>query len=149
MQILKSLSPVLSFFGLARGRIFIKTHSIESRCVIEPEKKMKKVCRCVCASFSPEMLQAGAAKGLIFLTHWVSLKCLISVHLYVRVVKTWQWHFFFFSSRRSLKGALFYYCYALLLISSCLEPSQLQRVISGLSALWWNNSALVASATWA
>ena len=40
------------------ARIFVKTHSIESRCAIGP------VCRRVRASFSPEILQSGAVKEL-------------------------------------------------------------------------------------
>ena len=44
--------------------IFIKTRSVESRRVIGPENVLC-VCRRVSASFSPEIVQAGAVKGLI------------------------------------------------------------------------------------
>ena len=49
------------FFALACQLVFIKTHIIESRCVYRTEKYT--VCRRVRASFSPEILQAGAVKG--------------------------------------------------------------------------------------
>ena len=52
-------TPVF-FFALACERIFIKTHNIESRWT-----RKYTVCRYVCASFSPESLQAGAVKGLM------------------------------------------------------------------------------------
>ena len=50
------------FFRMACERIFIKTHSIESRRVIGPERT---VCRRVRASFSPVIIQAGAVMGLM------------------------------------------------------------------------------------
>ena len=62
MPNLKPLSHLVFFFALACQRIFIQTHSIESKCVIGPENYT--VCRRVRASFSPEILQAGAVKGL-------------------------------------------------------------------------------------
>ena len=43
------------------GRIFMKTQNIESRCY---RTRKYTVCRHVCASFSPEILQAAAVKGL-------------------------------------------------------------------------------------
>ena len=49
-------------------RIFIKTHNIEIRFVIELENVLSAgvcVCVCVCALFSPEVLQAVAVKGLM------------------------------------------------------------------------------------
>ena len=53
----------VSFFALACERNFIAMCSIESRCAIGPENNYT-VCRHVPASFSPEILQAGAVKGL-------------------------------------------------------------------------------------
>ena len=47
------------FFMLACERIFIKTHTTDSRCVIGPENVL--FLRWVLASFSPGILQAGAA----------------------------------------------------------------------------------------
>ena len=56
----------LSFFdfllALALERLFIKTHRTGSKCVIGPENVL--FLRQVRASFSPEMLLAGAVKGL-------------------------------------------------------------------------------------
>ena len=49
------------FFALACERILIKTHSIESRCY---RTGKYIVCKRVRASFSPDILQAGAVKGL-------------------------------------------------------------------------------------
>ena len=46
---LKSLSLFLFFFALAHERIFIKTHKIESRFVIEPENILSAG---VCVHFS-------------------------------------------------------------------------------------------------
>ena len=60
---LKPLSLFVFFFALALERIFIKTHHTESTCVTGPESIL--FLRRVRASFSPEMLQAGAVKGLI------------------------------------------------------------------------------------
>ena len=50
------------FFALESERIFIKPHSVESRCDIEPEKDCLQGCPC---TFNAEILQAGAVKGLI------------------------------------------------------------------------------------
>ena len=55
------LWPFCLLFALTCERVFIKTHSIEARCVIG--LKRIAVCRCVCASFSLEILQAEAVKG--------------------------------------------------------------------------------------
>ena len=49
------------FFDLKKNNLNSK-HSTESRFVVRPENI---VCRCVQALFSPEILQAGAVKGLI------------------------------------------------------------------------------------
>ena len=86
---LKPLSILTSFFALECERIFIKTHTIESRC----RTKKYTVYRRVCASFSPEMLQAGAVKGLIHCYNaknqpslYLFTLCTISrvlVHIYV------------------------------------------------------------------
>ena len=58
----ETLNCLSSFFALACGKFFIEeTHSTERRC----RTKKYTVGRCVRASFSPEMSQAGAAKGLI------------------------------------------------------------------------------------
>ena len=61
MQNLKPLSLFVCFFALACKKIFIKTHSIDNRC---HRIRKNTVCRCVRASFSPNILQAGAVKGL-------------------------------------------------------------------------------------
>ena len=60
---LKPLRIFDFFFRMARERIVIKTHSIESRHVIGPEKYT--VSRRVHASFSLVILQAGAVMGLM------------------------------------------------------------------------------------
>ena len=62
MQNLKPVSRFVLFFALASGRDFTTTHSTESRCY---RTGKYSVCRHVPASFSPEILQAGAVKGLI------------------------------------------------------------------------------------
>ena len=62
MQNLKPLSRFVFFFALACERIFTQTHSIESRCY---RIEKHTVCRRVRASFSPDLLQAGAVNGLI------------------------------------------------------------------------------------
>ena len=49
------------FFALSFERIFMGTHSIENRCY---RSEKYTVSRRVRASFSPEILQAGAVKGL-------------------------------------------------------------------------------------
>ena len=61
MRNLKPLSLFVFFLPLACERISIKTHRIENRWY-RTGKYM--VCRRVPASFSPEILQAGAVKGL-------------------------------------------------------------------------------------
>ena len=66
---LKPLRLFVFFFALACERIFLKTHSTESRCVSTGKYT---VCRRVLASFSPGILQAGAVKWLTctqMLTH--------------------------------------------------------------------------------
>ena len=55
---------IVFFFELACERVFIKMHSIESRCY---RTGKYTVCRRVRASFSPEILQAGTVKGLSFM----------------------------------------------------------------------------------
>ena len=57
-------------FALASQRIIMKTQNIESRCVTGPENLCYRtgkstVWRHVPASFIPEILQAGAVKGLM------------------------------------------------------------------------------------
>ena len=59
MRNLKPLSLFVFFCASACEWIFIKTHIIESRCVIGPGNILR-------ASFSPEILQAGAVKGLAY-----------------------------------------------------------------------------------
>ena len=54
---------VFFFFALACERIFIKTHSFESRCY---GRGKSTVCRRVRASFSPEIWQARAVKVFFF-----------------------------------------------------------------------------------
>jgi len=63
VQNFQPLSLSVFFFTLACERIFIKTHGIENRCY---RTGKYTVCRLVRASFSPEILQAGAVKGLTF-----------------------------------------------------------------------------------
>ena len=54
------------FFTLICERVFIKVHNIEIRFVIELENVLfAGVCVCVCALSEPEILQAGAVKGLM------------------------------------------------------------------------------------
>ena len=57
----KGLSLSVFFFALACERTFIKTHSIQNR---RYRTETYTVWRRVRASFSPEILQAGAVKGL-------------------------------------------------------------------------------------
>ena len=54
------------FLALACGKIFIKTRSIQSRCYRTGKYTVYRRDR---ASFSPEILQAGAEKGLNI--HWL------------------------------------------------------------------------------
>ena len=54
------IKPFSFLFGPPFERIFIKRHSIESRCY---RTGKYTVCRRVRASFSPDILQAGAVKG--------------------------------------------------------------------------------------
>lgn len=65
VQNLTPLSLSVFIFALARERSFIKTHSTERRRVIGQENI---VCRCIHAAFSPEISQAGAVKGLKYIT---------------------------------------------------------------------------------
>ena len=51
----------ISFFTLACEMMFDKTHSIDDRCY---RTETYTVCRHVHASFSPDILQSGAVKGL-------------------------------------------------------------------------------------
>ena len=60
----KRISLSVFLLALASEMSFIKMHSVESRRVIGPENVLC-VCRRVCASFSPEIVQAGAVKWLI------------------------------------------------------------------------------------
>ena len=63
MRHLPTLKPsCFSVFTLACKRTFIKTHSIESRCY---KTGNYTVCRRVRASLIPDILEAGAVKGLI------------------------------------------------------------------------------------
>jgi len=59
--LLKARSRFAFFFALACENIFIKPHSIENGCY---KTGKYTVCRCVHASFGPEIVQAGAVKGL-------------------------------------------------------------------------------------
>ena len=61
VQNLKPLTVSVLFFALSCERIFIERHSIGSRWY---RTGKYTVCRRVRASFSPEILQAGAVKGL-------------------------------------------------------------------------------------
>ena len=54
---------LLSYFSQLCERIFIETHSTESRCY---RSEKYSACRRVRAFFSPDILQTGAVKGLIF-----------------------------------------------------------------------------------
>ena len=58
----KPFSLFVFFFALVCEMTFIKTHSVESRCHCRTRKYT--VSRHVPASFSLEVLQAGAVKGL-------------------------------------------------------------------------------------
>ena len=71
MQNLKPLSLSVFLFALARERFFIKTHSTESRWVID---RKYTVCRCVCASFNQEIIQARAVKGLSYVNSCITNK---------------------------------------------------------------------------
>ena len=59
---LKPVSISVFLFALTCERMFMKTHSIESGCY---RTGKHTVCRRVRAAFSPDILQAGAVKGLI------------------------------------------------------------------------------------
>ena len=61
----KGLTISVLFFALSRERIFVETHSTGSRCY---RTGKYTACMCVRASFSPEVAQAGAVKGLKTLT---------------------------------------------------------------------------------
>ena len=71
----ETLKFFVIFFALACAEsIFIKTHSIESRCYSTGKYT---VCRRVRVSFSPEILQALAVKGLIpilGIIHWLPFR---------------------------------------------------------------------------
>ena len=56
-----NLQLFLSSFSHCRVKGFSAKHSIESRCY---RSEKVTVSRCICASFSPEILQAGSVKGL-------------------------------------------------------------------------------------
>ena len=58
---LKPLSLFVIFFAQACKRIFIKTHSTESRCYRTGKYTVRRRVR---ISFSPEILQVSAVKGL-------------------------------------------------------------------------------------
>ena len=58
------MSIFVFFFALACERIFIKTHSIKKSMCYRTGKYTVR--RRFHASFIPEILQAGAVKGLIF-----------------------------------------------------------------------------------
>ena len=60
VRILKPLNLFVFLFSLACEKIFIKKHSIESRCY---RTGTYTVCGRVAASFSPEILQAGQWGG--------------------------------------------------------------------------------------
>ena len=57
----ETLKPFSFLFALARERVFIESHSIESRCY---RTGKYTACRRLCPFYSPEILQAGAVKGL-------------------------------------------------------------------------------------
>ena len=58
---LEPLTVSVSFFALLCERIFIETHSIESRCY---RSEKSTVCMRVRATFIPKILQSVAVKGL-------------------------------------------------------------------------------------
>ena len=60
-ETLNDLSLLYSFLHWHAKEFFIKMHSTESSCY---RTRKYTVCRRVCASFSREILQAGAVKGL-------------------------------------------------------------------------------------
>ena len=63
VQNLKPLTVSVLIFALSCERIFIERHSIGSRCYRIGKYTVYRRFR---ASFSPEILQSGAAKGLSF-----------------------------------------------------------------------------------
>jgi len=63
MMSFENLGLFVFFFALACERIFIKMHGTESKFVIRPETIL--FLRCVRASFTLEIFQAVALKGLI------------------------------------------------------------------------------------
>ena len=72
------------FFALTCERIFIRLHGIESRCY---RTQKYTVCRHIPASFSLEVLQAWAVKGLIVI--------LLSSHVYISIyidITCGTWH---------------------------------------------------------
>ena len=70
----KPFSLFVFFFASACERIFIKTHTIESRCDTEPGNRLFAGCPC---TFSPDILQAGTVKGL---NPWIMNKILNAVN---------------------------------------------------------------------
>ena len=65
----KPVSLFVFFFALACKRIFFKTHIIESRCIIRLENILFAfvgVFVHLSASFSPEMIQAGAVNYVTY-----------------------------------------------------------------------------------
>ena len=59
-----------SYFSQLCERIFIETHSIESRCY---RSEKYSACRRIRAFFSPDILQIGAVKGLILFFFFLDL----------------------------------------------------------------------------
>ena len=69
---LKPLSFFVFLFAHTCERIFIKTHGFQSRRVTGQQKHT--VCRRFRASFSPDILQAGAVKGLRTIKYYLILR---------------------------------------------------------------------------
>ena len=72
----------LFFSRLACERFFIKTHSVESRCDIEPKIHCLQGCPC---TFSLETLQAGEARGLKQSSQWQA-----KLSIYISLIDNWQ-----------------------------------------------------------
>ena len=66
---MKPLTVSVFFFALAFEWVFIETHSIESGGYRSGKYAVR---RCVRASFSPEILQAGAVKGLTITIYFIN-----------------------------------------------------------------------------
>ena len=83
VQNLKNFSVFVFFLALACERISIKMHSIENRCC---RTGKSTVCRHVCASFSPEILQAWTVMPFQIVLDEKNKK--INIHLQL-IIECW------------------------------------------------------------